>query len=92
MRRLQHKSGLNDIYNPILSYKDGLIFTSVPAAYIYGTNHKMLKWKSSEENSVDFRVVASTLTPKTYELMICGNDRDEYKIGDLIIDAQLAER
>lgn len=43
MESLNHKS-------------DGIIFTSAVAPYSIGTCDKMLKWKPSNENSVDFKV------------------------------------
>ncbi|KAJ3192764.1 Dcp1p-Dcp2p decapping enzyme complex alpha subunit [Irineochytrium annulatum] len=43
MQRLMHKS-------------DGIIFTSSVAPYSIGTCDKMLKWKPSEENTVDFKL------------------------------------
>ncbi|KAJ3344769.1 Dcp1p-Dcp2p decapping enzyme complex alpha subunit [Entophlyctis luteolus] len=42
---------------PQLKHKnDGVIFTSAIAPYAIGTCEKMIKWKPSEENTVDFKV------------------------------------
>ncbi|KAF7724664.1 Dcp1p-Dcp2p decapping enzyme complex alpha subunit [Apophysomyces ossiformis] len=66
---------LDTVFNHIIPKlkhgNDGLIFTSVNAAYAMGTSNKMIKWKPANENSVDFkaqlRFPASTTLPGVYD-------------------------
>ncbi|KAJ3281445.1 Dcp1p-Dcp2p decapping enzyme complex alpha subunit [Borealophlyctis nickersoniae] len=60
LKELQLSYGLNKVFDeiPHLKHKsDGIIFTSSVAPYSVGTCDKMLKWKPSDENTVDFKVM-----------------------------------
>ncbi|KAG0164767.1 Dcp1p-Dcp2p decapping enzyme complex alpha subunit [Apophysomyces sp. BC1034] len=69
---------LDTVFNHIIPKlkhgNDGLIFTSVNAAYALGTSNKMIKWKPANENSVDFKVrlqfPASTTLPGVYDFSV----------------------
>ena len=59
MKHLEKSYGLPLIFQQIelLHHEnDGLLFTSAHAPYSIGQCHKMLKWKPSHLNSVDFKV------------------------------------
>ncbi|KAJ2514056.1 Dcp1p-Dcp2p decapping enzyme complex alpha subunit [Coemansia sp. RSA 2049] len=65
MKRFERSYAIAHIYDfvmPTLKHKsDGLIFTSVAAPYTPGTCQTILKWKPSNENSVDFKACVSPL-------------------------------
>jgi mRNA guanylyltransferase len=62
-----------DTMNGGLDHKsDGVIFTSSIAPYTHGTCDKMLKWKPSDENSVDFKIL---------DVESAGNGKPEITIG-----------
>ncbi|KAJ3076333.1 Dcp1p-Dcp2p decapping enzyme complex alpha subunit, partial [Quaeritorhiza haematococci] len=61
LKKLELSYGLERVFEQIelLKHKsDGIIFTSKDAPYSTGTCDKMLKWKPSEENTVDFKIDA----------------------------------
>jgi mRNA guanylyltransferase len=60
LKPLELSYGLARVFETMggLDHKsDGVIFTSSVAPYIHGTCSKMLKWKPSDENSVDFKIL-----------------------------------
>jgi mRNA guanylyltransferase len=61
LKPLELSYGLSRVFETMnggLDHKsDGVIFTSSIAPYIHGTCDKMLKWKPSDENSVDFKIL-----------------------------------
>ncbi len=53
---------------PALAHQnDGLIFTPVGDPYVAGTCERLLKWKPSEMNSVDFKLVIVPESPNVDE-------------------------
>ncbi|KAJ3202028.1 Dcp1p-Dcp2p decapping enzyme complex alpha subunit, partial [Dinochytrium kinnereticum] len=59
LKKLQLSYGMERVFEemPHLKHKsDGIIFTSSVSPYGIGTCEKMIKWKPSEENTVDFKV------------------------------------
>ncbi|KAJ3123775.1 Dcp1p-Dcp2p decapping enzyme complex alpha subunit [Physocladia obscura] len=60
---------------PNLKHKnDGVIFTSSVAPYSIGTCNKMLKWKPSEENTVDFKVDGPDIDGRFYIMLNRGSN------------------
>ncbi|KAH6573304.1 hypothetical protein BASA50_007893 [Batrachochytrium salamandrivorans] len=68
-KRLELSYRVKKVFDHMEGYHhktDGVIFTSSVAPYVAGTCQKMIKWKPSEENTVDFKVLgmhASSMYP-----------------------------
>lgn len=58
MKQMWKPYGLRELFERVIPAQghenDGLIFTPVKDAYRAGTCHRLLKWKPSEMNSIDF--------------------------------------
>ena len=61
MKQMWKPYGLRELFERVIPEQghenDGLIFTPVRDAYQAGTCHRLLKWKPSELNSIDFLIV-----------------------------------
>lgn len=61
MKQMWKPYGLRELFERVIPSQghenDGLIFTPVKDAYMAGTCHRLLKWKPSDMNSIDFLVV-----------------------------------
>ncbi|KAI9341960.1 mRNA capping enzyme, catalytic domain-containing protein [Obelidium mucronatum] len=77
---------------PKLKHKnDGVIFTSSVAPYAIGTCQKMLKWKPSEENTVDFKLDGPDIDGR-YTLMLWKGGKDGHvHFGEFTPDEELAQ-
>lgn len=60
MKQMWKPYGLQELFERVIPAQghenDGLIFTPVKDAYMAGTCHRLLKWKPSEMNSIDFLI------------------------------------
>ena len=61
MKQMWKPYGLRELFERVIPSQghenDGLIFTPVKDAYQAGTCHRLLKWKPSDMNSIDFLIV-----------------------------------
>ncbi|KAI8622537.1 mRNA capping enzyme, catalytic domain-containing protein [Chytriomyces sp. MP71] len=75
---------------PKLRHKnDGVIFTARDAPYTIGTCQKMLKWKPSEENTVDFKLDGPDPEGRFY-LMLWKGGRDGHEMfGEFTLDEDM---
>ncbi|ORY38887.1 hypothetical protein BCR33DRAFT_700382 [Rhizoclosmatium globosum] len=77
---------------PKLKHKnDGVIFTSQEAPYTIGTCQKMLKWKPSEENTVDFKLEGPDIDGKYWIYLWRGGREGHVLHGEFHLDQELAE-
>ncbi|KAI8924048.1 mRNA capping enzyme, catalytic domain-containing protein [Entophlyctis helioformis] len=95
-KRVQFSYGIDVVFNQMQGYNhktDGVIFTSVVAPYTLGTCSKMLKWKPSDENTVDFKVLSARSTPDgpEYRIGIMENGDRHSDFGVLTLDDHLAQ-
>lgn len=65
---------------------DGLIFTCRNSPYTFGTDQKIVKWKSSEENSVDFRLKLEFPTIPRADLDPSSDDEFDSDVDAEVID------
>jgi len=68
---------VREVLPRLLHGNDGLIFTCRTSPYTFGTDPKILKWKASEENSVDFRLKLEFPTISRAELSYPDSDTDD---------------
>ncbi len=61
LKQMWKPYGLRELFERVIPAQghenDGLIFTPVQDPYLAGTCHRLLKWKPSEMNSIDFLIV-----------------------------------
>ncbi|KAJ3417140.1 Dcp1p-Dcp2p decapping enzyme complex alpha subunit [Chytridiales sp. JEL 0842] len=73
LKKLELSYGMDRVFEEMANLKhksDGVIFTSKDAPYTIGTCDKMLKWKPSDENTVDFRLDVRGDTKRSPEYML----------------------
>jgi len=88
LKKLHLSYRMNDVFEEqkLLKHKsDGLIFTSESSPYISGNCNKMLKWKPSNENSIDFKV-HYIKEEHRFTLNIWGGENNHFYYADLTID------
>ncbi|KAI9500367.1 hypothetical protein BX070DRAFT_230663 [Coemansia spiralis] len=82
MKSFQRSYGVKLLHTeviPKLKHKsDGYIFTSAQAPYTPGTCDKIIKWKPSNENSVDFRISLEMGRVRLLAFAGKKNGRDDY--------------
>eukprot|EP00842_Homolaphlyctis_polyrhiza_P006277 jgi/Hompol1/6650/HPOL_005042-RA len=94
-KRLELSYKLHKVYSQIQAARhktDGLIFTSAVAPYTLGTCQKMLKWKPSEENTVDFKILEAVQTDRgvLYRIGILERGNEHIDCGLMIPEGELA--
>lgn len=100
-KRLELSYNVHRVFESMGKYHhktDGVIFTSSVAPYRVGTTAKMLKWKPSDENTVDFLVLKPPLRKLThspprsdFHLGVLQSDKTHTDFGELILEKELQE-
>lgn len=82
LKQMWKPYGLRELFERVIPAQghenDGLIFTPVNDPYLAGTCHRLLKWKPSEMNSIDFMIVVDDEKKKKGELHIATNGVPHY--------------
>ncbi|KAJ3283246.1 Dcp1p-Dcp2p decapping enzyme complex alpha subunit, partial [Blyttiomyces sp. JEL0837] len=90
LKPLELSYGLDKVFASMSKLKhksDGIIFTSSVAPYGIGTCEKMLKWKPSDENTVDFRVSVRGSRDNPLFMLEIWLGQGEYKdFGEIHLD------
>lgn len=80
LKQMWKPYGLRELFERVIPAQghenDGLIFTPVNDPYLAGTCHRLLKWKPSEMNSIDFMIVE--LDFGAFELHIATQGRTHF--------------
>lgn len=91
MKQMWKPYGLRELFERVIPLQghenDGLIFTPVKDAYQAGTCHRLLKWKPSEMNSVDFKITRG-LSDK-WQLDIATQGRVHYYMDFVVEEDEL---
>lgn len=78
MKQMWKPYGLRELFERVIPLQghenDGLIFTPVKDAYQAGTCHRLLKWKPSEMNTIDF-MISKSLGSSKWQLDIATQGR-----------------
>ncbi|KAJ3213282.1 Dcp1p-Dcp2p decapping enzyme complex alpha subunit, partial [Clydaea vesicula] len=93
LKKLHLSYGLAMVFEeiPKLKHKsDGIIFTSSVGPYVGGTCDKILKWKPSDENTVDFKVEikGDPNNNPTYNILIWIGGRQHQFFQRLTVDKE----
>ena len=90
-KRMEFSYAIEMVFRDVLPNlahgNDGLIFTCRTSPYTFGTDQKILKWKPSDENSVDFRLKLEFPTVRRADLdSDSDEDDDDDDADDEVID------
>lgn len=81
LKQMWKPYGLQELFERVIPAQthenDGLIFTPVQDPYVAGTCHRLLKWKPSELNTIDF-LINWNVGRKAFELFIATQGRPHF--------------